>query len=93
MIRIALVEDHVMFSEGLKVMLEQTGEFEVVCQHEAGSTFEELCNPEKESTFKLSVFIQSPWISGTFCFHKSYFFSGYYTQKLIERVKRAKKEM
>jgi DNA-binding NarL/FixJ family response regulator len=59
MIRIALVEDHVMFSEGLKVMLEQTGEFEVVCQHQAGSAFEELCDPEK-----IDVVLLDLWLMG-----------------------------
>jgi DNA-binding NarL/FixJ family response regulator len=59
MIRIALVEDHVMLSEGLKLMLEQTGEFEVVCQHQAASTFEELCDPEK-----IDVVLLDLWLMG-----------------------------
>lgn len=46
MIRIALVEDHIMFRQGLKICLEMTGDFKVVSEAACGAEFERTFDPE-----------------------------------------------
>jgi len=47
MVRIALVEDHTMFRQGLKICLELVPDFKVVCESACGSEFEKLYNPDE----------------------------------------------
>jgi two-component system, NarL family, response regulator DegU len=46
MVRIALVEDHVMFRQGLKICLELIPDFKVVFESSCGAEFEKEFNPE-----------------------------------------------
>ncbi|MBI3133509.1 MAG: response regulator transcription factor [Bacteroidetes bacterium] len=47
MVRIALVEDHVMFREGLRTCLDLIPGFKVVCEASCGAEFEKMYNPDE----------------------------------------------
>lgn len=47
MVRIALIEDHVMFRQGLRVCLELNPDYKVVYESASGTDFEKVYNPSK----------------------------------------------
>ena len=47
MVRIALVEDHTMFRQGLKICLELVPDFKVVHECACGDEFEKIFNPDE----------------------------------------------